>query len=192
MRKKSDGADPTPQKEIRDGVMKKPRKHEIVAEKKEGVFETALESSETVDENLEAEPIADKAEEEVNNEELSEMLSAIEEGVSVEEEIDVGKEGDAESLARFFRDQEDTTGRAEHSEPRPLDESKTDDEIVADDEAVEEKPKSRWLITTCRYCGNMYRFRSDQIQPPTCERPKCVQRYEENSKKKLPQVARAV
>jgi len=47
-----------------------------------------------------------------------------------------------------------------------------------------QRPKNRWLITTCRYCGEIYRFRSEEPQPPTCGKPQCIMKLEESSKKK--------
>jgi hypothetical protein len=54
-------------------------------------------------------------------------------------------------------------------------------------EAMEEEqsPRSRWLMTTCRYCGDIYRFRSDQPQPPTCGRAQCIAKFEERSRKEV-------
>jgi hypothetical protein len=49
-------------------------------------------------------------------------------------------------------------------------------------EEIEEKPKNRWLITTCRYCGSIYRFRSDEPQPPTCGKPQCIMKFGESSR----------
>ena len=49
-------------------------------------------------------------------------------------------------------------------------------------EETEGELKSRWFITTCRYCGNIYRFRSDQPQPPTCGKPQCISKFEESSR----------
>jgi hypothetical protein len=48
---------------------------------------------------------------------------------------------------------------------------------TADDDA-DQRPKSRWLITTCRYCGSMYRFRSSEQRPPTCGKPQCLTKLE--------------
>jgi hypothetical protein len=52
------------------------------------------------------------------------------------------------------------------------------------DEETEEGtgPTIRWLITGCRSCGDMVRFRSDQPKPPTCGRSQCVEKFEERSK----------
>ncbi len=52
-------------------------------------------------------------------------------------------------------------------------------------EGIEEKPRTRWFMTTCLYCGDIYRFRSDQIQPPTCGKPQCIARFEERTKRKV-------
>jgi hypothetical protein len=52
------------------------------------------------------------------------------------------------------------------------------------DETQEDRNfKSRWLITTCRYCRNMFRFRSDQPKPATCGKPECVRKFEEKAGK---------
>jgi rubrerythrin len=55
---------------------------------------------------------------------------------------------------------------------------------VGYDDSTDETPKlkSRWLLTTCRYCGTMYRFRTDEPQPPNCGKPQCVERFKEASK----------
>jgi hypothetical protein len=50
---------------------------------------------------------------------------------------------------------------------------------------IEQRPKARWFITTCRYCGQMYRFRSDQPQPPTCGKQQCIMRSEQSGGAKL-------
>ena len=50
---------------------------------------------------------------------------------------------------------------------------------------TDQKPRVRWLMTTCLYCGDMYRFRSDQPQSPTCGNPRCIEKFEERMKRKL-------
>jgi hypothetical protein len=44
------------------------------------------------------------------------------------------------------------------------------------------QPMRTWLLSACRSCGRMIRFRSDEPQPPTCGRPQCIERFEERSK----------
>jgi rubrerythrin len=52
-------------------------------------------------------------------------------------------------------------------------------------EDMEEKPRFRRLVVTCRYCGRLYSFRTDQPQPPTCGSPQCITKLEGHSKDKL-------
>ena len=42
--------------------------------------------------------------------------------------------------------------------------------------------KSRWLITSCRSCGDIIRFRANQPVPLTCGKPQCIERFEERNK----------
>ena len=53
------------------------------------------------------------------------------------------------------------------------------------DTKEETGPKSRWLISACRSCGDMIRFRSDEPKPPTCGKPQCIERFEERNKNKM-------
>ena len=46
-------------------------------------------------------------------------------------------------------------------------------------------PRSRWLITGCRSCGDMVRFRSDQPKPSTCGKPQCIEKFEERNRNKV-------
>ena len=46
----------------------------------------------------------------------------------------------------------------------------------------ETRPMRIWLLSACRSCGSMIRFRSDEPQPPTCGKPQCIERFEERSK----------
>ncbi|MFC1718112.1 hypothetical protein ACFL6S_30935 [Candidatus Poribacteria bacterium] len=46
----------------------------------------------------------------------------------------------------------------------------------------ETRPLRKWLLSACRSCGTMIRFRSDEPQPPTCGKPQCIERFEERSK----------
>ena len=47
-------------------------------------------------------------------------------------------------------------------------------------EEVAQRPKNRWLITTCRYCGQMYRFRSEEPQPLTYGKAQCIMKLAES------------
>jgi hypothetical protein len=47
----------------------------------------------------------------------------------------------------------------------------------------EQRPRSRWFLTTCCYCGETFRFRSDEPQPPTCGEPQCIARFEERTRR---------
>lgn len=114
--------------------------------------------------------------EEIDTSELSEILNKIdEEDDTLEDVIELIKEDEPSDIAP-------TTEIAD------LDE----DSIVEILEEVEQRPKSRWLITTCRYCGDMYRFRSDQAQPPTCGKQRCLVKFEELSRKKSVSNVKAV
>jgi hypothetical protein len=56
---------------------------------------------------------------------------------------------------------------------------------LPEERETEVSAKSRWLLTTCRYCFRMYRFRSDEPEPLTCGAPQCLEKFRErqNSKK---------
>jgi len=47
------------------------------------------------------------------------------------------------------------------------------------------RPTSRWRLSACRSCGSMIRFRSDELQPPTCGKPQCIEKFEERSKNRV-------
>jgi hypothetical protein len=49
----------------------------------------------------------------------------------------------------------------------------------------ETRPMRRWRLSACRSCGSMIRFRSDKPQPPTCEKPQCIKKFEERSKSSM-------
>ena len=53
---------------------------------------------------------------------------------------------------------------------------------IGKDTEGETRPMNQWLLSACRSCGTMIRFRSDEPKPPTCGKPQCVQRFEERSK----------
>jgi hypothetical protein len=118
--------------------------------------------------------------EEIDSDELSDILE------------DLEQEDTDDIASHLVKDEEDeesrnTRGLMKYSEHRPSrpKSSKIKREAKEDvSEDIEEKPRTRWFMTTCLYCGNIYRFRSDQIQPPTCGNPQCVARFEERMKKK--------
>jgi len=178
----------TPKKQKRSSVIK--NTSIIEEEKHEDEIlpdnEGSPESEPDIDLELTEEPEAIETEGEIDGEELSDLLDVIEqEEESIDEVIDLMKdEDDPETVQKLLKYSDDSKKATTTSVVLDTDEDDTVEEPVDVDEEIEQKPKSRWLITTCRYCGNMYRFRSDQTQPPTCGRPKCVSRYEETSKKK--------
>jgi len=49
---------------------------------------------------------------------------------------------------------------------------------------VEVKRKFRRLVKSCRYCGRLYSFRTDQPEPTTCGMAQCIAKYEESNKGK--------
>lgn len=83
---------------------------------------------------------------------------------------------ESESVLEPFKDPVRVSRRAKKSRNAPVKINTT--------EEMEERPRSRWLITTCRCCGNMFRFRSDQSQPPTCGKPECIRKFEERNREK--------
>ena len=118
--------------------------------------------------------------EEIDSDELSDMLE------------DMEQEGTDDIASRLAKDEEDEGSRStrelmkysEHRPSRPRG-TKVKKETKEDlSEPIEEKPRTRWFMTTCLYCGNIYRFRSDEIQPPTCGKTQCIARFEERMKKK--------
>ena len=119
--------------------------------------------------------------EEIDSDELSDMLE------------DMEQEGTDDIASHLLKDEEDEESRntrelMKYSERRPSrpKSSKVKKGTKEDvSEAIEEKPRTRWFMTTCLYCGNIYRFRSDEIQPPTCGKPQCIARFEERMKKKV-------
>ena len=52
------------------------------------------------------------------------------------------------------------------------------------DTTEETRLMRRWLLSTCRSCGSMISFRSDEPHPPTCGKPQCVERFAERSKQR--------
>jgi hypothetical protein len=83
---------------------------------------------------------------------------------------------ESEDVQRPFRDPAHIVGRVTKSRVRSRER-----EINGE---TEQKPRSCWFITTCVYCGNIFRFRSDQPQPPTCGRPECIMRFEQRVREK--------
>jgi hypothetical protein len=118
--------------------------------------------------------------EEIDSDELSDILE------------DMEQEGTDDIVSHLVKDEEDEESRntrelmkySEHrpSRPKSLKVRKETREDVS--EGMEKKPRTRWFMTTCLYCGNIYRFRSDEIQPPTCGKPQCIARFEERMRKK--------
>jgi|GEM_PF-1885582 len=126
-----------------------------------------------------------------------------------DEDIDITEEIDSDELSDLLEDieQEDTNDIVSHlSDDGEDEESKNTRELMkyseyrpstpkssrvkkqtkeGVSERIEEKPRTRWLMTTCLYCGDIYRFRSDQIQPPTCGKPQCTARFEERMRNKV-------
>lgn len=119
--------------------------------------------------------------EEIDGDELSDILE------------DMEQEDTDDIASHLLKDEEDeesnnTRGLMKYSEHRPSrpKSSKAKKETREDvSEGIEEKPRTRWFMTTCLYCGNIYRFRSDEIQPPTCGKPQCVARFEERMKNRV-------
>ena len=118
--------------------------------------------------------------EEIDSDELSDILE------------DMEQEDTDDIASHLVKDEEDEESRntrelMKYPEHRPSGpkSSKTKKETREDvSEGIEGKPRTRWFMTTCLYCGNIYRFRSDEIQPPTCGRSQCIARFEERMKRK--------
>jgi rubrerythrin len=103
----------------------------------------------------------------------------------------MGVDDTAEVVAKFPRVEDSDDEDSERSQellrsptirrpkPRPKSRARSVERVT---EETEGAPRSRWFMTTCRYCGNIYRFRSDQLQPPTCGRPQCISKFEESSR----------
>lgn len=118
--------------------------------------------------------------EEIDSDELSDLLE------------DMEQENTNDIVSHLANDEEDeesknARGLMRYSEyrsstPKSSKFKKQTKEDVS--EGIEEKPRTRWFMTTCLYCGDIYRFRSDQIQPPTCGKPQCIARFEERMKRK--------
>jgi hypothetical protein len=119
--------------------------------------------------------------EEIDSDELSDILE------------DMDQEGTDDIASHLLKDEEDEESRNARelmkysgnrpSRPKSSKVKKGTKEDVS--EGIEEKPRTRWFMTTCLYCGNIYRFRSDQIQPPTCGKPQCTARFEERMRNKV-------
>ena len=187
MKKKIDETTPKKQKRSNQGgktsIIEKEKKIDSdlsdIIEKQESESDIAMELAE--------EPEVTEADVEIDSEELSDLLEVIEqEEESIDEVIDLIKDEDEpEDIKKLLKySDDDSTVKVVTPEIPDIDSETEEDEAVEVVEEFEHKPKSRWLITTCRYCGDMYRFRSDQTQPPTCGRPKCISRFEEINKKK--------
>ena len=89
------------------------------------------------------------------------------------------EDDDTESVRRLYMN-------PKHIVPKAKGPKSTSTRAVVRKEREEEtRPKSRWLITACRFCGDMIRFRSDEPKPPTCGKPQCIERLEERNKNKM-------
>lgn len=53
---------------------------------------------------------------------------------------------------------------------------------IGKDTKEETQPMRRWHLSSCRSCGILIRFRSDEPHPPTCGKPQCIERFEERRK----------
>jgi len=113
---------------------------------------------------------------EIDEDEILEVLEYAEPG-NPDDVVNYRPEEDEESeeVRELLRDPIRIVPRVKKARPRPtrVHLSETEEE-----EEVEIKPRSRWLITTCRYCGNIYRFRSNEQKPPTCGKPQCIEKLE--------------
>ena len=132
------------------------------------ITNSALGNEKAVDE------IADKFESE---DKLSEMLK----GMELEDTVDYVVDDPSED--------EDDENEDEDEGSESVEEMLIYSEVTAMERYMtevteEQRPRSRWFITTCRYCGEIYRFRSEEPQPPTCGKPQCIMKLEESSKKK--------
>jgi hypothetical protein len=89
------------------------------------------------------------------------------------------EDDDSESVRRLYVN-------PKHIVPKAKKQKYTSTRAVVRREAEEETgSKSRWLITACRSCGDMLRFRSDQPKPSTCGKPQCIERFEVRNKNKV-------
>jgi hypothetical protein len=116
-----------------------------------------------------------------SNDELSEMLNDMDLDDTVDDVVDdLSEDEDDED-----EDEDEDEGSVSVAEIIRYSEVTSMERDMTEVMEREERPRSRWLMTTCRYCGDMYRFRSDQPQPPTCGKPQCIAKFEERSKKEV-------
>ncbi len=125
-------------------------------------------------EELEDDESASEITAELDSDELSEVLDFMKPDnpadiVSYRPDEDEETDG----IQEPFRYPRQVSGRKKKSTQKAI-----EDRGSGSREETEQKLKSRWFITTCRYCGNMFRFPSDQPQPSTCGRPDCILKEE--------------
>jgi hypothetical protein len=111
-------------------------------------------------------------EEEINEDEILEVLEYGEPG-NPDDIVNYRPEDDdeeSEGVRELLRD----PIRIAPSRKKPRFSSMRIPSRNTEEDNIDQRPKSRWLITTCRYCGNMYRFRSSEQRPPTCGKPQCL------------------
>ena len=121
----------------------------------------------------------------IDSDELSEVLEVmdLDDAVDVASDSPDDEDEESRSIQELLRYSEGIAKRAIVSEGKAMEEDM--DEVTEEEEEERHRSRSHWLMTTCRYCGDIYRFRSDQVQPPTCGRPQCITKFEERSKKLL-------
>jgi len=133
------------------------------------------------DVTLEDEDIDMDLTEEIDSDELSDLLEDMEQEDTndiVSHLSDDGEDEESKNARELMKYSEYRS-----STPKSSKVKKQTKEGVS--EGTEGKARTRWFMTTCLYCGDIYRFRSDQIQPPTCGKPQCIARLEERMRNKV-------
>jgi len=113
--------------------------------------------------------------------EISELIELME----VDDSVDtisqrLEEDDDSESVQRSYVNPRHMVPKAK--KPRYISKRTFTSEETKEETTI---VKSRWLISSCRSCGDIIRFRADQPQPPTCGKPQCIERFEERNKNKV-------
>ena len=109
--------------------------------------------------------------------ELIEYMEADDSSDVMTQHLDA-EDDDSEVVQRLYVNPKHIVPKAKASKHKPM-------RVIAREEIEEDEgPRGRWLVTGCRSCGDMVRFRSDQPKPLTCGKPQCVQKFEERNKNK--------
>ena len=114
--------------------------------------------------------------------EISELMEFMEADDSVDDISQSSEEDeDSENVQRLYVNPRQIVSRAK--KPRYMSNRSYTSEDTGEETREETRViKSRWLMSSCRSCGDIIRFRANQPKPPTCGRPQCIEKLEGRNK----------